>query len=169
MRRLFAIVAYGWLLAFCPPVVSAETSAGQLAPDAAAGIQSAYDGINAAFDSRDFDRFMSYFSPDYTGIDRDGKAVTRAETLRQFRERRGQILTLRSHYAIRSLTPAEDGVLVEMKMRTDGTGQKRVLFAKVRGTFTNDLLVRDLWVNTPSGWRLRRRQTLQDETRIHGL
>jgi ketosteroid isomerase-like protein len=169
MRRLAAMLACGWSALCWPLAVSGAMPAASLAADASPGIQGAYDRINAAFDARDFDRFASYFSSDFTAVDPDGKTVTRAETLRQFRERRDRIVTLHSRYVVQSLTPAEDGVMAEMKMHTDGTGRKKVLFATLKGTFTNDLLVRDLWVNTASGWRLKRRQILQDETRIHGL
>ncbi len=171
MRRSLTPLITVCSLACCVQVSSAAgSSAAAAAPNASrADIQAAYDQFNTAFDSHDLDRFMSYFSPDFTGTDPAGKPVSRTETSKQFRERRNQILTMRCRYAMQNFTPTTDGVLVEMKMHSDGTGQKRVMFMKVRATFTNDTLVRDLWVNTANGWRLKRRQTLRDDTHINGV
>ncbi len=135
--------------------------------DARVGIQSAYDGINTAFSQHDLTRTMSYFAPDYRVVDEKGATFNKDQTRRQYEEQLGQIKTEQSRYVIQSVTPTPEGTRVEMKLHMDGTGEKRVLFLKVKGTFTDDLWVRDLWVNTPQGWRLKSRQTLQDEMRIH--
>ena len=131
-----------------------------------AGIQAAYDQINAAFSRHDLPRFMSYFTDDYIDIDEKGARLNKEQTRRGYQEQLGQMKTIQSRYAIQSLTPAAGGTLVEMKMHASGMGEKRILFAKLHGTFTDDLWVRDLWVKTPQGWRLRHRQTLQDDLRI---
>ena len=171
MRHYLAPIVTACSLACCVNVSPAAESS-TIAPPvntSRAAIQSAYDQFSAAFDAHDLDRFMSFFSPDYTGIDPKGKPVSREQTIKQFKEKRNQILTMRCLYTIQNLSQTADGVLVEMKMHSDGTGQKRVIFMKVRGTFTNDTVVRDLWVNTADGWRLKRRQTLRDDTRINGV
>ncbi len=130
-------------------------------------IQAAYDGLSDAFGRRDLPRFMAYFAPDYIDIDEKGARLTKEQTRRGYQEQLGQIKTIRSRYVIQNLTPTAAGTLVEMRMHSDGTGEKRVLFAKLHAAFTNDLWVRDLWVSTAQGWRLQRRQTLQDDLRIH--
>ena len=144
---------------------AAPAPAADTAPRAA--IQAAYDQLDAAFVQRDMDRFMSFFAPDFTEQTPKGETRSRDRTRQGYQDQLRQIKTMRCRFAIQSLTPTPGGALVEMKMHADGTGEKRILFAKVRGTFTNDLWVRDLWVRTPQGWRLKHRQTLQDETRTH--
>ncbi|MDQ2799385.1 MAG: nuclear transport factor 2 family protein [Armatimonadota bacterium] len=130
-------------------------------------IQAVYDQLGAAFGQHDLARFMSYFTPDYIDVDEKGAHLSKEQTRRGYQDQLGQIKTMQSHYAIQSLTPTAGGTLVEMKMHSDGTGAKRILFAKLHANFTDDLWVRDLWVNTPQGWRLQHRQTLQDQLRIH--
>lgn len=130
-------------------------------------ILAAYDGLNAAFSRHDLSRFMAYFTPDYIDIDEKGARLTKEQTRRGYGEQLDQIKTIRSRYVIQALTPTPTGTLVEMRMHSDGTGEKRVLFAKLHANFTNDLWVRDLWVVTPQGWRLQHRQTLQDDLHIH--
>jgi len=136
---------------------------------ATTGIHAAYDGINTAFVARDFDRFMTYFTRDFMDTEQDGKPVSRAQTLRNFQEQRKQIISMHSRYDFTTLSRNTDGVLVDMTLHTDGRGQKRILFAKLTGTFTSNLHVHDLWVDTSEGWKLKRRQTLQSETHVHAL
>lgn len=132
-----------------------------------AAIQAAYDGLNAAFSRHDLPRFMSYFTDDYVDTDEKGARLNKEQTRRGYRDQLGQMKTIQSRYALQTLTPAPaGGLLVEMRMHASGLGEKRILFAKLRGAFTDDLWVRDLWVPTPQGWRLQRRQTLQDDLRI---
>jgi hypothetical protein len=164
LRRFFVLITLtlGALLSL-PGRVSAGTN-----PAAAqAAIHTAYDQINAAFCKHDLDRFMSYFTPDYIDIDEKGEHLTKEQVRQGYRKQLGQIKTMQSHYAILSCTPATGGYLVEMKMHSDGTGEKRILFARLKGIFTNDIWVRDLWVNTPQGWRLQHRFTLQDQLNVH--
>ena len=140
------------------------------APDPAAArtaISVAYDGINDAFDRRDLPRMMSYFTTDYIDVDEKGARRGKDQERSDYQKRLGQIKTIQSRYTIDSLTPTAAGTLVEMRLHSEGIGEKRVLFAKLHGAFTNDLQVRDLWVNTPQGWRLQHRQTLQNDLKIH--
>lgn len=136
---------------------------------ATTSIHTAYDRINTAFETRDFDQFTAYFTADFTSTDQDGKLTSRAQTLKNFQDQRKQILSMHTRYDFTTLSRNTDGVLVDMTLHTDGRGQKRILFAKVTGTFTSSLHVHDLWVETPEGWKLKRRQTLQSETRVHAL
>ena len=110
---------------------------------------------------------MAYFTDDYIDIDEKGARLNKEQTRRGYEKQLGQLKSIESHYTIQNIAPAAGGTLVEMKMHSRGTGEKRVLFARLRGTFTNDLWVRDLWVSTPQGWRLKHRQTLQDDLHIH--
>lgn len=135
--------------------------------DTCAGIRAVYDQLNAAFVQGDVARVLSYCTPDYTDVDPKGGTRNRDEARRHYQDERRQVKTMHSRYTVQVLDSTDAGTLVEFKMHTDGTGEKRILFAKFHGTFTNDLLVRDFWVDTPQGWRLKHRQTLLDETRTH--
>ena len=131
-----------------------------------ATIQAAYAGLNDAFSRHDLPRFMAYFTDDYIDTDEKGAHLTKEQTRRGYQDQLGQMKTIQSRYAVQSLAPAPGGTLVEMRMHSSGLGEKRVLFAKLHGTFTDDLWVRDLWVSTPQCWRIQRRQTLKDELHI---
>ena len=163
LRRFFVLIilAAGTLL---PGLRAASANTDPAAAQAA--IHTVYDQINAAFCKHDLDLFMSYFAPDYIDIDEKGEHLTKEQVRQGYRKQLGQIKTMQSRYAILSCVPATGGYLVEMKMHSDGTGEKRILFARLKGIFTNDIWVRDLWVNTPQGWRLRHRFTLQDQLNI---
>ena len=165
--RPFGLCSFRLLLlcAAAPVIAAPPAAAPNAAPDRAA-IQAAYDGLSAAFSRHDLPRFMSYFTDDYLDIDEKGAQLNKEQTRRGYRDQLGQMKTIQSRYVIQSLAPAAGGTLVEMKMHASGVGEKRILFAKLRGTFTDDLWVRDLWVQTPQGWHLRHRQTLQDDLHI---
>ena len=158
-RLLCAVVLAAVPAAAAPPATP---------PPAAdrAGIQAAYDGLGAAFSRHDLPRFMAYFTDDYIDIDEKNARLTKEQTRRGYKDQLGEMKTIQSRYVIQSLVPAPGGTLVEMRLHATGLGEKRILFAKLHGTFTDDLWVRDLWVSTPQGWRIQRRQTLKDELRI---
>lgn len=147
-------------------LASIPTAAAPLPVDRAA-IQAAYDQLGMAFSQHNLPRFMSYFTPDYVDIDERGDRLSKEQTRRGYEQQLGQIKTMQSRYVIQGMTPVPGGTLVEMKMHSEGIGEKRILFAKLHASYTDDLWVRDLWVNTPQGWRLQHRQTLQDQLRIH--
>ncbi len=166
LQPLFASL----ILVFCvsvAPLCASPIAASSETAAARAGIQSAYEQINAAFSQHDLTRTMSYFAPDYLVVDEKGAKFNKDQTQHQYQQQLGQIKSMHSRYVIQGVTPQPGGTLVEMKLHMDGVGEKRILFVKVRGTFTDDLWVRDLWINTPQGWRLKARQTLQDDMRIH--
>ena len=157
----FCLLCAAALVAASPAAVAAPP-----APADRAVIQAAYDGLNDAFTRHDLPRFMSCFTDDYIDIDEKGARLTKAQTRRGYQDQLGQMKSIQSRYAIQSLAPAPGGTLVEMRMHSSGLGEKRILFAKLHGTFTDDLWVRDLWVNTSQGWRIQHRQTLKDELHI---
>lgn len=160
--RLLGAAALAFALS-CVPPVAAEAPATALP-----GIRASYDGVDAAFHSRDLTRAMSYFTPDYTAFTEKGSRMDREQQRKQYADRMKQMKTWQTHYDIQKLTPLSHGeMLVALQMHCDGTGEKRILFAHVKGTFTNDFRARDLWVNTPDGWRLKSRTVLQDDTRTH--
>ena len=153
----------------CAIAIAAPTAAAPPASVPAAdraAIQAAYDGLGDAFSRHDLPRFMSYFTDNYIDTDEKGARLTKEQTRRGYKDQLGEMKSIQSRYAIQSLTPAPGGTLVEMHLHAAGLGEKRILFAKLHGTFTDDLWVRDLWVSTPQGWRIQRRQTLKDELRI---
>lgn len=130
-------------------------------------IRAVYGQINDAFQQRDMNRAMSLFTPDYTLTDEKGKKLSRAQAIQDYRDTMRDVRSMQTTFDLVGVTPVSGGAWAEMKMHSVGTGQKQILFARIRGTFTNDLHVRDLWVPTPQGWRLKYRQTLQDETHTH--
>ena len=148
-------------LVSCRPLAALPT----VVPSAAdrAAIQAAYEGLGTSFQAHDLDRFMGYFTPDYIDVDENGRHLTKDQTRQGYKDQLGQLKSIQSHYVVRSVTATRAGTLVEMRMHSSGTGEKRILFVKVRGHFTDELWVRDLWVNTPQGWRLQHRQTLKDD------
>ncbi len=160
LSRLLCVAALAAVPAAAAPPPVAPASADR------AAIQAAYDGLSAAFSRHDLPRFMSYFADDYIDIDEKNARLDKEQTRRGYQDQLGQMKTIESRYAIQSLTPAPGGALVEMRMHSSGQGEKRILFAKLHGTFTDDLWVRDLWVSTPQGWRLKHRQTLKDDLHI---
>jgi len=155
------------LLLVCCAAVPAFAAPPAPRPSERAAIQAAYDGLGDAFSRHDLPRFMAYFTDDYVDTDEHGARLTKEQTRRGYRDQLGQMKTIQSRYAIQSLSPAPGGTLVEMHLHATGRGEKRILFAKFHGTFTDELWVRDLWVSTPQGWRIQRRQTLKDELHIH--
>ena len=153
IRKITIFVLAAMLL-----VCSGGTSYAADASNARAGIQAAYDGISTAYESHDLDKFMSYFALDYTETDLKGAKLDRTAARKYYQDQLNKIKTMHSRYTFSDPMPVASGDQVEMKMHTDGTGEKRILFARFKGTFTNDLLVKDLWVETPQGWRLKSRQ-----------
>jgi len=134
---------------------------------AADAIRTVYGQINQELRNRNPDAAMALFAPDYTLTDENGKKLTRAEATQHYQESMRDVRSMHTTFNLISVTPVKGGEWAEMKMHSEGTGQKRILFARINGTFTNELHVRDFWVSTPQGWRLKYRQTLQDDTHTH--
>ena len=145
----------------------AATAQSAISPEDRVGIQAAYDGINSAFVQHDLGRFMAYFAPDYVSVDQSGEKRCKDQERHYYQDLLGRIKSMQSRFSIQRLTPTPSGTLVEVAMHSDGIGEKRILFAKLHASFTNDVAVRDLWVDTPEGWRLKSRQTLSNQTHIH--
>ena len=148
-------------------LVMSPASAATPVDSARPAIQSAYEGLNVAFTQHDLNRFMTYFTPDYTVVDEKGKRFTKDQTRRQYADQLAQIKTMQSRYSVGGVSAAPGGILVEMRMHSSGVGEKRILFAKFHANFTDDLWVRDTWVQTAQGWRIKSRQTLGDTMQIH--
>ncbi len=155
------------------PLIALAVAAGPLRADASspaaarAGIKAAYDQICTDFGQRDIGGAMSFFAPDYVATDEHGKLISRDETRRQYLDLDSNITSLHSHWTLGSVTPVPGGFLADMDMRSDGTGRKKVMFFHVNGTFTSEMRVRDLWADTPQGWRIERRTILLHQTETH--
>ena len=132
-----------------------------------AAIQAAYTQINTAFTHHDLDRFMTYFTPDYKVVDENGKVFNKEQTRKQYADQLKQVKTMSSRFTVQDFAAVPSGVEAEMKLHTQGNGEKRVLFMKFKGTYADDLWVRDLWVQTPDGWRIKSRKTLSDKLVTH--
>ncbi len=153
---LLSVPVAGPLRADAPPLAAARS-----------GIQAAYDQICADFGRRDIGDAMSYFAPDYVATDEHGQLISRDETERQFQDLDDHITSLHSHWNLGAVAPTANGVMAEMDMLSDGTGRKKVMFFYVNGKFTSEMRVRDLWVDTPQGWRIKRRTILVHDTQTH--
>ena len=128
-----------------------------------AAIKSAYSQINAAFSAHDMNRFMTFFTPDYKVVDEKGATYNKEQTRKQYVNQLKQVKTMQSRYTVQNFLATPAGVEVDMTLHTEGIGEKRVLFIKFQGHYTDDLSVHDLWVQTPQGWRIKSRKTLTDQ------
>ncbi len=130
-------------------------------------IKGAYTQINTAFTHHNLDQFMGYFSPDYTVVDEKGATYNKEQTRKQYADQLKQVKTMQSQFTVQNFVSVPGGVQAEMNLHTQGIGEKRVLFMKFRGTYADDLWVRDFWVQTPQGWRVKSRKTLADKLVTH--
>ncbi len=136
-------------------------------PAAQSAISAAYSQINTAFTQHDLTRFMSYFTPDYTVVDEKGATYNKEQTRKQYDDQLRQVRTMQSRFTVQNFVSVPGGVQAEMKLHTQGIGEKKVLFMKFKGTYADDLWVRDFWVQTPQGWRVKSRKTLSDKLVTH--
>jgi hypothetical protein len=120
--------------------------------------------MNAAFTAGRIDEVGNVIGCNYTQIDPKGHVLDKPATIKKLQGERSQMLQVNVQYAITSVTPCAAGMLVGMQMHVTGTGQKKILFMKIHGTFTNDLVAQDLWTNTPSGWVLVSRKESVDDS-----
>lgn len=126
-------------------------------------IKAAYAAINTAFAGHDLTRFMLFFAPDYTVVDENGVVYSKEQTRRQYADQLKQMKTMQSRFTVENFTPTGSGIEVLMTLHTQGTGEKHVLFLHLKGKYSDDLKVHDLWVQTPQGWRIHSRKTLADK------
>ena len=152
---------------FLPLLAGSQAFAKAAPPAAQAAIQSGYDQINAAFSQHDLDRFMTFFTPDYKVVDEKGATYTKEQTRRQYADQLKQMKTMQSQFTVGNFAETPAGVECEMKLHTQGVGEKRVMFMKFKGTYADDLWVHDLWIQTPQGWRIKSRKTLVDKLVTH--
>ncbi len=132
--QFFAAAAL-WL-----PLFAGYKACAEAAPPAAqAAIQSGYSQINAAFSQHDLDRFMTFFTPDYKVVDEKGTIYNKEQTRKQYAGQLKQMKTMQSRFTVGSFAATPAGVECEMKLHTQGTGEKRVLFMKFKGTYADDL------------------------------
>jgi hypothetical protein len=129
-------------------------------------IQADYIRINSDFAQHDLKDVMAFFAPNFTAVTQNGQILTRKQTQDQYKSQLSQMKTMHSRYTVVSCSQRPNGVLMEIRVHTDGTGEKHVLFMKINGSFSNEMCVRDLWVKSPLGWQLAHRTILQDDTHI---
>jgi len=165
IRLCLAVTALLATVAIChaDKVTVSFTTSGATAPYCDP-IASAYSQMNEAFITNCIDRSAAFMTDDYRQVDPQGHTLDKTGTCKKFQWERKQISTIQSQCSINSMTQCPDGVQVVMTTHSSGTGFKRVLFMNVKGVFTNDLRVVDVWVSTPTGWRLKSRKMLQDES-----
>lgn len=129
-------------------------------------ISTQYAQINDAILKHDVDKIMSYFTSDFTEVNSTGALVDRDQERKEYESQLEKIKSMEIHYSIENCDLTPSGTCCDVKFHMDGVGFKRVLFMKIQGAFTNDLMVHDVWVPTPDGLRLKSRQCLLDETKI---
>ncbi len=160
-------------LSYLTPLLAAVAAlagpahAASVPPVAQSAITTAYGQINAAFTQHDLNRFMTFFTPDYRVVDEKGATYTKEQTRKQYDDQLRQVRTMQSRFTLQNFAAVPGGVQVEMKLHTQGIGEKRVLFMNFKGTYADDLWVRDFWVQTPQGWRVKSRRTLSDNLVTH--
>lgn len=152
---------------FLPLLAGPKVSAEAVPPAAQAAIQSGYNQINVAFSQHDLDRFMAFFTPDYKVVDEKGTTYNKEQTRKQYADQIKQMKTMQSKFTVGNFAETPAGVECEMKLHTQGAGEKRVLFMKFKGNYADDLWVHDLWVQTPQGWRIKSRKTVSDKLVMH--
>lgn len=128
-----------------------------------AAIETAYNDMTSAFAADKLCRAGALMTDDYRQIDDRGRGVDKAGAIKEFQAKRNMVRSFQSRLSITSVIAQADGVHVEMATHSWGTGVERILFFSVKGPYTYDLRVKDVWVKTPQGWRLKFRQKLQDE------
>ena len=127
-------------------------------------IQMEYIQMNADFVQHNLNGVMSFFTPDFFATSSDGKQISLKQTRQQYQQQLSQMKTMHSDYTVMNCRPTSSGYLMEIRVHSAGTGFKRILFAKINGSFTNDLCVRDLWVQNGNAWHLKHRVILEDNT-----
>ncbi len=152
---------------FLPLLAGSKAFAEAVPPAAQAAIQSGYNQINVAFSQHDLGRFMAFFTPDYKVVDEKGTTYDKEQTRKQYADQLKQMKTMQSSFTVQNFAETPAGVEVEMKLHSQGQGEKRVLFMKFKGNYADDLWVHDLWVQTPQGWRIKSRKTVSDKLVMH--
>jgi ketosteroid isomerase-like protein len=126
-----------------------------------------YSQLDNAVMKRDLDKIMSFFTDDFTELNADGQTVDREQERKDYQSRFNMIKSMTCRFDVQGISSAPGGNYCDLTIHMDGIGVKRVMFMRFQAAFTNELVVHDLWVNTPAGWRLKFRQTLKDHTVIN--
>jgi len=132
----------------------------------ATAIQTTYDAITVAFDNDRIGQIPTFLTEDYTETDPHGQILDQAAAIKKLRDERNQIDSVQSQWSIVSITNSPTGMMVQLKLHSEGTGSKRIAFFKIRGTFTNDMVCRDWWIDTADGWRIKSRVKLLDDSHV---
>jgi len=111
---------------------------------------------------------MSYLTDDFTETSNAGVVVDREQERKVYAADLNKIKSMESHFSLKSFCACPDGAYCDLTIHSDGIGYKKVLFMKLQGPFTNDLVVHDLWVNTADGPRLKSRLTLVNQLKLGG-
>jgi hypothetical protein len=129
-------------------------------------INAQYAQINDAIIQHNLDKIMSFFTYDFSELNNAGAIVNRDQERKSYQSELGRIKSMQIHYIVQNCDTTPAGMTCVVRFHMDGIGFKRIMFMKLEGTFTNDLLVHDLWVPTPEGWKLKSRQTVLDQTKV---
>jgi hypothetical protein len=133
----------------------------------AGAVTAEYNQMTDAFVKHDVDKIMSYFTDDFTEVTSAGATVDRSQERKEYKSQLSKIKSMSCHIDVEGFTPCAAGAYCDLKVHTDGVGIKKVMFMTFQGTFTNELVCRDFWIQTPSGWKLKSRQTITDDTKVN--
>jgi hypothetical protein len=164
---ILAFFATMWALVLAPACFAGSPSGPvpqTLTPDVAS---EQYSEINDAVMKRDLDKIMSFLTPDFSEISSTGKTVNRFQEQKNYKAQFDKIKSMTSTFEVSDVTPAPEGTYCDVTIHMNGIGVKKVMFVNFTAGFTNELVVRDLWVNTASGWKIKSRQTFKDQTVIN--
>lgn len=126
-------------------------------------IQNNYNKITAAFVRKDIQRATALFTPDYMSIDPEGKQQNLAEVREHYNNlfKRFNVKLTSNKATIKNIDVSAGGIDIAMEQKTEGTVAG---FIKLVINQTS----RDLWLETPQGWRLKQTKILTNQTTFNG-
>jgi ketosteroid isomerase-like protein len=153
--RIFPVLT---VAAFTVALPALTASALQSSPKAE--IQSNYNKIAAAFMRKDLNSATSYFTPDYVSIDDKGESKNAEQIRQQYGPLLRRVKITKSRIFIQSFSAQGTQASALVKQRSD------LLFGKSK--IVREDTVRDTWIRTNSGWRIKQSQTLAVSTTMDG-
>jgi ketosteroid isomerase-like protein len=152
--RIFMAAALAISMPVAVAIAANESSAKQ-------EIQGTYNKIASAIIRKDIKSATSYFTSDYVGTDDKGTQRTAAEMRKYYSSiMPAPVKVVKNQIAIQDFSGDNTKATVLIKQRADlAFGANKIVS---QNTY------RDLWVKTPSGWRLKQSQNTNSITTING-
>ena len=166
MKKLPALCSAITLIALFPSALCCGTPAKAENSIQPIAVAAQYAQINDAIIKHNLDKLMSFFTPDFIETNSTGAMVNRDQERKEYDSQLNKIKSMQIDYTVQNIADTPAGTMCDVKFHMTGVGFKRIMFMKIQGSFTNDLVVHDLWVATPQGLRLKSRLTILDDTRV---